>query len=238
VARETDPGSTRPAQRAARTRGPGRSPARCRHCRCCPGRPARGARRGPGAGRRAGARVSRPGGGRVAAHRRVGAGRQGSRSPGAVRLDRGGRPRPFPGHRRRCGRLRDTPDGGGSPIHGHLLRAGRRHEPVAAVDLGDDRSGVSGPDLEPVPQSRQPWLAGRGDRNRRGAGGHGSRRTGAADQPCLHDRHDHPGSPLDARAGATRSGGPGAGRRRVPGQDRDADGRGGAFRPAGALPEF
>ncbi len=75
-------------------------------------------------------------------------------------------------------------------------------------------------------------LAGHG----RGGGGHGPRRPGAAHQHRLRRRGARPGPPQRAGQAADHGGGPGPGRRPVPGQDghdhhRDhGPGRGGAAR--------
>ena len=82
--------------------------------------------RRPDRGRRGDAPVPEPGGGRVAAHRRVGAHQQGARGPPALRQLRGSGERPLPHHRGGSRRLRAAPDRGGQALRAPALRADER----------------------------------------------------------------------------------------------------------------
>ena len=126
---------------------------------------------------------------RVAADRGVRAGRQGRP---ATRCGRARSSSPAAGCAAgdgRRGRLLRGPAGHrGAPVHHDLLRAGRRHQPAAALDRDHAARRRAGGAVEPVPHARQPGLAGRGDRHGRGAGRHGPRGAGAAHDAGVRGR--------------------------------------------------
>ena len=111
--------------------------------------------------------------------------------------------------------------GRGPPVHGHPLRARRRHQPDPEVrDLGARSSSAR---CCSCASSRTRACSNAITGAVAGRRADGARGPGAADEHLVRARRGDAGPAPGARAGAARGRGAGPGRRRVPRQDRHAD---------------